>query len=67
LAGGATDHAGRSARYSELAIETALILRAVFHHTLRQTEGIVGSLLELMGVDLPVLEPVRASAAITPH
>jgi len=35
----------------------------VFHQPLRQTEGLVGSLLELMGLDLPVPEPVRASAA----
>jgi hypothetical protein len=26
----------------------------VFHQPLRQTEGLVGSLLELMGLDLPV-------------
>jgi Transposase DDE domain len=45
---------GRQARYSDLAIETSLILRAVFHQPLRQTEGLVGSLLELMGLDLPV-------------
>ena len=42
------------ARYSDLAIETSLILRTVFHQPLRQTEGLVGSLLELMGLDLPV-------------
>src|SRR3954451_983943 len=45
---------GGQARYSDLAIETSLILRAVFHQPLRQTEGLVGSLLELMGLDLPV-------------
>jgi hypothetical protein len=45
---------GGQARYSDLAIETALILRTVFHQPLRQTEGLVGSLLELMGLDLPV-------------
>ena len=45
---------GGQARYSDLAVETALILRAVFHQPLRQTEGLVGSLLELMGLDLPV-------------
>ena len=39
---------------SDLAIETSLILRTVFHQPLRQTEGLVGSLLELMGLDLPV-------------
>jgi hypothetical protein len=31
-----------------------LTLRAVFHQPLRQTEGLVGSLLGLMGLDLPV-------------
>src|ERR671910_1740290 len=45
---------GGQARYSDLAVETALILRTVFHQPLRQTEGLVGSLLELMGLDLPV-------------
>jgi transposase len=45
---------GGQARYSHLTIETSLILRAVFHQPLRQIEGLVGSLLELMGLDLPV-------------
>jgi hypothetical protein len=45
---------GGQARYSDLAIETSLILRTVFHQPLRQTEGLVISLLELMGLDLPV-------------
>jgi hypothetical protein len=45
---------GGQARYSDLAIETSLILRTVFHQPLRQTEGLVGSLLDLMGLDLPV-------------
>ncbi len=58
---------GGQARYSDLAIETSLILRTVFHQPLRQTEGLVGSLLELMGLDLPVPEPVRASAATIQH
>src|SRR5687767_1774004 len=58
---------GGQARYSDLAIETSLILRTVFHQPLRQTEGLVSSLLGLMGLDLPVPKPVRASAATTPH
>ena len=41
---------GGQARHSDLAIETSLILRTVFHQPPRQTEGLVGSLLEL---DLP--------------
>ena len=45
---------GGQARYSETAIETALMVRLVFHQPLRQTEGLLGSLLELMGIDLPV-------------
>jgi hypothetical protein len=44
----------RRADSSDLAIETTLILRTVFHQPLRQTEGLVGSLLELMELDLPV-------------
>ena len=45
---------GGQARYSDLAVETSLILRTVFHQPLRQTEGLVGSLLGLMGLDLPI-------------
>jgi hypothetical protein len=40
--------------YSELAILTALTLRAVFRLAYRQTEGLVGSLMGLLGLDLPV-------------
>ena len=40
--------------YSELAILTALTLRAVFRLALRQTEGLIGSLMHLLGLDLPV-------------
>src|SRR6476659_8825025 len=49
--------------YSDLAITTALTLRAVFHLALRQTEGLIGSVFQLLGLDLPVPEPARASAA----
>ena len=34
--------------------ETALTLRAVFGLALRQTEGLVGSIMQLLGIDLPV-------------
>jgi hypothetical protein len=37
-----------------LAITTALTLRAVFRLALRQTEGLIGSILGLLGLDLPV-------------
>jgi hypothetical protein len=54
---------GGQACYSETAIETALTLRAVFRLAMRQTEGLIGSILQLLGLNLPVPEPVRASAA----
>jgi hypothetical protein len=40
--------------YSALAITTALTLRAVFRLALRQTEGLLGSILQLLGLDLAV-------------
>ena len=40
--------------YSALAIATALTLRAVFRLALRQTEGLIGSILQLLGLDLAV-------------
>src|SRR5215216_4069058 len=40
--------------YSELAILTALMLRAVFRLAYRQTEGLIGSVIHLLGLDLPV-------------
>src|SRR5215218_9959126 len=45
---------GGQPRYSALAITTALTLRAVFHLALRQTEGLIGSILALLGLDLAV-------------
>ena len=41
-------------RFSNLAIETTLNLGAVLRLPLRQSEGFVGSLMELMQVDLAV-------------
>src|SRR4051794_4570331 len=40
--------------YSPLAILTALTLRAVFRLGLRQTEGLIGSVLRLLGLELRV-------------
>jgi len=40
--------------YSALAITTALTLRAVFRLALRQTEGLIGSIITLLGLDLAV-------------
>ena len=59
---------GGQARYADLAIETALPVRSVFHQPLRQTEGLLGSLLQLLGLDLPVPDHTtlsRRSAKLT--
>ena len=45
---------GGQSRYSALAIATALTLRAVFRLALRQTEGLVGSIITLLGLDFAV-------------
>lgn len=45
---------GGQPRYSDLAIETALTLGLVFGLRLRQTEGLVTSVLKLMGLNLAV-------------
>src|SRR5215208_5129493 len=45
---------GGQASYSDLAIATALTLRAVFRLALRQTEGLIGSILQLLDLDLAV-------------
>jgi hypothetical protein len=45
---------GAQFAYSDTAIECLLTLRAVYHLTLRATEGFARSLFGLMGVDLPV-------------
>ena len=43
---------GAPPTYSDLAIETALTLRLLFHLPLRQAEGFLTSLFHLMGLDL---------------
>src|SRR5436305_5188089 len=40
--------------YSALALLTALTLRAVFRLGLRQTEGLIGSIIDLLGLALRV-------------
>lgn len=45
---------GRPSRYSDLAIEAGLMLRLAFGRPWRQTEGLLGSLMRLLGLDLPV-------------
>ena len=50
----ATGRRGRPARYSDVAIEAGLMLRLAFSRPWRQTEGLLGSLMRLLGLDLPV-------------
>src|ERR1700749_4512907 len=45
---------GGQAWYSALAILTALTLRAVFRLAYRQAEGLIGSVISLLGLTLPV-------------
>ena len=43
---------GGQRKYSDVAIETALTLRLLFHLPLRQAEGFLHSLFGMMGIDL---------------
>ena len=45
---------GGQPHYSALAIMTALTLRAVFRLALRQTEGLIGSIIRLLGLELAI-------------
>ena len=47
--------AGGKPWYSPLAILTALTLRAMLRLALRQTEGLIGSIIHLLGLALAVL------------
>jgi hypothetical protein len=54
LTGGAADYPRGQPWYSALAILTALTLKAVFRLALRQTEGLIGSIINLLGLTLAV-------------
>ena len=45
---------GGQRKYSEFAIETALTIRMVLHLPLRQTEGFLRGLTEMLEVELPI-------------
>ena len=45
---------GGQRTYSDVAIEAALTIRMVFHLPLRQTEGFLRCLADLLDVDLPI-------------
>jgi len=78
LEGWQTLGSGGQARYTDLAIQTSLMLRSAFKLALRQTEGLITLVLALMGlmlsapdhstvsrrsVTLPVIQPVSAPQA----
>jgi hypothetical protein len=52
--GGTADHPRRAAELFRPGDQTALTLRAVFHLALRQTEGLLNSVIQLLGLDLLV-------------
>lgn len=45
---------GRPQEYSDIAIETAMLLRQVFHLPLRQTEGFMNSLVRIMKAEITI-------------
>lgn len=45
---------GRTPIYSDLAVTVMLTLQAVYNLALRQTQGLMESLVELLEIDLPV-------------
>jgi hypothetical protein len=45
---------GAPKTYSDTAIQCALVVKAVFHLSLRATQGLLDSLTQLLSLDLPV-------------
>ncbi|MDD5411781.1 MAG: transposase [Methylobacter sp.] len=45
---------GRPQEYSDIAIETVVLIRQVFHLPLRQTEGFMNSLARVMKADITI-------------
>jgi transposase len=59
---------GRPLQYSAIAIETGMMLRLAFGRPWRQTEGMLASIMRLLGLDLPVPDHTafsRRSAGLT--
>jgi len=50
----ATRERGGQPIYSAISIETGLALRLVFHQPLRQTEGLLRSIADVLGVDITI-------------
>src|SRR5918994_4360743 len=63
-----TGRRGRPQQYSEMVVETGLMLRLAFARPWRQTEGMLASILRLLDVNLPVPDHTtfsRRSADLT--
>ena len=56
VARGRTGRRGRPRTYSDLAITCMLTLKEVYHLPLRAAEGLVQSLMQLLGLTLPVAD-----------
>ena len=55
---------GGQRQYSDLAIETALTLRLIFHLPLRQTEGFLTSIFGMLGLELSTPDHTTLSPAV---
>lgn len=63
-----TGRRGRPQQYSEVVVEIGLMLRLAFARPWRQTEGMLASIMRLLGLDLPVPDHTtfsRRSAGLT--
>src|SRR3954469_994517 len=58
---------GGQPEYSDLAILTALTFKAVFRLACRQTEGLIGSVIGLLGLDLAVPDHTTPPCAAGPR
>jgi hypothetical protein len=57
----ATGERGGQPIYSAIAVETGLALRLVFHQALRQTEGLLRSIVNVLGIDLAIPDHTQPS------
>ena len=58
---------GGQLQYSDLAIETALTLRLIFHLPLRQTEGFLTSIFGMLGVNRREIVTPDRRQILTPY
>src|SRR5208337_2976240 len=58
----ATGKRGGQTIYSSIAIETGLAIRLVFHQPLRQTEGLLRSIVDMLGLDIRIFRITRPLA-----